>query len=687
MHILIKEKLQSSFFLILNHLFNMLRLILLFLVFSIEGSIRLLAQTGLPVPASQTDSLFREKFRPQYHLTPITGWVNDPTALVYVDGYYQFNKRLAVSKDLIHWERENIQKRFNTKDSVAEMSGSAVLDINNTSGFGINGKPPIVSIYSGLRFRDIRQFQCISYSNDGGFTWKQYDKNPVIDIGSTEFRDPQVFWHEDSKKWVMVVALAAGKKVQFYNSDNLKEWKFLSDFGPYGAAKGVWECPDIFPLAVDGNKQNIKWVLEVGVQPNGGQYFVGTFDGTKFTADKDFQVPVENKIQPGNLLFDFEEELNGWKKEGTAFLSSPYNGSLPMQGAVLNFIGKKLVNSFYNGDSTTGKLVSPGFKINAKYINFLVGGGDHPGTLAVNLVVDGKKVRTQTGPNSEAMYWANWNVAEFNGKNAVLEIVDNEKGGFGHITVDHLMLSDLPAKNEREKAFWIDYGPDFYAVRSWVNGPENDDRRIWIAWMSNWLYANDVPTNPWKGMQTFPRTVELKTFPEGIRMIQKPISEIKMLRSGNYHLENVVTNNMVYPVGFKPNKNSYEMIVELDPLNSEDVGINVAVGENQKTTINYSIATHTLSVDRTQSGQISFSKSFPGVYAAPIKLRHNNNLKLHILVDQASVEVFANNGEATITCQIFPEPGSTGIEFYSKGGNAKILQFDSWELLPFWAHK
>ena len=633
---------------------------------------------------SAKDSLFNEPFRPQYHLTPVTGWVNDPTALVYVDGYYQFNKRLAVSRDLIHWERYDRPRSFNRNDSVAEMSGSAVLDVNNTSGFGINGKPPIVSIYSGLRFRDIRQYQCISYSNDGGRTWKQYEKNPVIDIGATEFRDPQVFWHEQSKKWVMAVALAAERKVQFYNSDNLKEWKFLSDFGPYGAAKGVWECPDIFPIAVDGNKQNIKWVLELGVQPNGGQYFVGSFDGTRFTADKDFLIPFENKAPEGDVLFDFENELTNWTKEGTAFSSSPYSGSLPMQGAVLNYQGNKLVNSFYNGDSSVGKLISPPFKITKKYINFLVGGGDHKGTLAVNLIVDGKTVRTKTGPNSEALYWANWNLSEYSGKEASVEIVDNEKGGFGHITVDHIMLSDQPAINEREKAFWIDYGPDFYAVRSWVNGPANDDRRIWIAWMSNWLYANEVPTKPWKGMQTFPRTVELKTFPEGIRMVQKPIAEIEMLRTKPFHLANTKIPGKLAVAGFSPQKNSYEINVEIDLANSSDVGFNIGVGSNERTTINYNKVTQTLSVDRTKSGLTSFSKSFPGIYSAPLKLRNNKRLKLHILVDQASVEVFGNDGEATITAQIFPGAKSLGIELYSKGGTAEVIKMDAWELLPFW---
>lgn len=232
------------------------------------------------------DQPFTEKYRPQYHLTPIQGALFDPTALVYVNGQYQVNRRLATSNDLIHWKHGVVQK-INT-DSTWEMSGSVVIDENNTSGFGRNGKAPLVAVYSGLRSRDGRQFQCIAYSNDEGKTWTAYDQNPVIDIGSNEFRDPQVFWHQQTKKWVMVVAMAAEQKVRFYHSYNLKDWNYLSDFGPVGAIKGVWECPDLFALPVDGNKENEKWVLEVDVQPIGGQYFVGRFDGQKFTADEEF---------------------------------------------------------------------------------------------------------------------------------------------------------------------------------------------------------------------------------------------------------------------------------------------------------------------------------------------------------------------------------------------------------------
>lgn len=635
----------------------------------------------------EDSTLFHEKFRPQFHLTPIRGWVNDPTDLVYVKGEYQVNKRLAISTDLIHWQR-SIRSHSFRKDSVAEMSGSAVLDVNNTSGFGINGHPPLVSIWSGLRFRDMRQYQCISYSNDDGISWTKYDKNPVIDIGSTEFRDPQVFWYAPEKKWVMVVALSAERKVRYYSSLNLKDWTFLSDFGPAGADNGVWECPDFFPLPVDGNKQNMKWVLEVSVQPKGGQYFVGSFNGKRFIADPAFLNKSRKKASSqGTVLFNFEKDLAGWTIEGTAFAASPYAGYMPMQGAVLGYEGKRLINSFYHGDSSTGKIISPIFSMSKKYLNFLIGGGSYPGKLAVNLIIDNKIVRTETGSNTEVLNWASWNVAEFKGQKAKIEIVDEETRGFGHITVDQIMLSDQPAKNEIPKAFWIDYGPDFYAVRSWVNGPVNDHRRIWVAWMSNWLYAQAIPTKPWKGMHTFPRNVELKSFPEGVRLVQQPVTEIKMLRGKKYHLNKTSIAGTTSIGNFKPGKNSYELIAEFDPQKSKEFGFNVCVGNNEKTIISYNVKNETLSVDRTKSGLTSFSKSFPGIYTAPLKLNSNKKIVLHILVDQCSVEVFGNNGKATITCQIFPNDKSIGIKIYSKGGNAMLTGLDAWTMLPFWEEK
>lgn len=633
---------------------------------------------------NQSGVTFTEKYRPQYHLTTPTGALFDPTALVYLNGSYQVNRRLAITKDLVHW-KFGTRERLNT-DSTREMSGSAVVDENNTSGFGIDGNPPLVAVYSALRIKDGRQFQCIAWSNDEGKTWTQYNKNPVIDIGSNEFRDPQVFWYEPSKKWIMIVALSSMQKVRFYSSSNLKDWKFLSDFGPLGAVKGVWECPDIFPLAVDGNRKKMKWVLEVDVQPIGGQYFIGRFDGEKFTVDNDFttrlhQLKINQPEVKGNLVFDFEKDLQGWSKEGDAFSGSPASGSLPYQNAVIGFKGKKLVNSFNNRDVSTGKITSPSFVINKKYINFLIGGGDHPGKTCMNLLVGDKVVETKTGVNTEVLYWSNWNVEKYLGKQAKIEIVDEDTGGFGHILIDQVMLSDEPAKNEKEATTWIDYGPDFYAERSWVNAPGG--RRIWVAWLGSWLYATSVPTTPWKGGHTFPREVTLKTYPEGVRLVQNPVEELKKLRDKHFHFENLKINrNKVFKIP-KINDNSYELNVEFAIKDSGQIKVDLCKGLTQKTVVLYDPKTEIMKVDRTQSGESSFSVSFPRVYKAPLKIR-NNKVKFQILVDHSSIEVFGNDGEAAITCQIFANPNGTGIEIAAPTKNLDVISLDFWQLKSIW---
>jgi fructan beta-fructosidase len=628
--------------------------------------------------------LYQEKYRPQYHLTTPKGALFDPTALVYVNGYYQVNRRLAISKDLVHWKLGS-KERLNT-DSTREMSGSVVIDERNSSGFGRDGKPPLVAIYSGLRLKDGRQFQCIAWSNDEGKTWTQYNKNPVIDIGSNEFRDPQVFWYKPSGKWIMIVALSSKQKVRFYSSTNLKDWKFLSDFGPLGAVKGVWECPDIFPLAVDGNSKKIKWVLEVDVQPIGGQYFLGEFNGEEFTVDNGFttmlqQLKMNQPEVKGEVLFDFEKDLTGWIKEGDAFSGSPSDGSMAYQNAVIGFKGKKLVNSFYDRDASTGKITSPSFLINKKYLNFLIGGGDHPNETCINLLIDGKVVETKTGVNTEVLYWADWDVQKYIGKQAKIEIVDSNTGGFGHILIDQIMLSDEPAKNEKEATSWIDYGPDFYAERSWVNAPNG--RRIWVAWLGSWLYATSVPTTPWKGGHTFPREVTLKTFPEGIRLVQNPVEEIKKLRDKHVHFENIQINQKADFKISDITDNTYELEVEFAIKNSGKITIDLCKGLTQKTVLTYDPKSEVMELDRTQSGVTSFSVSFPHVYKAPLKIR-NNKVKFHILVDHSSIEVFGNDGESTITCQIFPDPEGREVSISSQNSLLKLIKMDVWQLASIW---
>src|SRR5882762_7364686 len=188
--------------------------------------------------------LYRERFRPQFHFTPATNWMNDPNGLVFYDGeyhlFYQYNPfgdkwghmswGHAISRDLIHWQ--HLPVALAEENGVMIFSGSAVVDWKNTSGFGQNGKPPLVAIYTGHYTTKPLQNQQIACSNDRGRTWTKFSGNPVLDIGEKDFRDPKVFWHEPSQRWVMVAAWPVHRKVRFYASPDLKQWTHLSDFGP-----------------------------------------------------------------------------------------------------------------------------------------------------------------------------------------------------------------------------------------------------------------------------------------------------------------------------------------------------------------------------------------------------------------------------------------------------------------------
>ena len=245
-------------------------------------------------------------YRPSMHFTPAKGWMNDPNGMFYKDGIYHLYFQHypdstvwgpmhwghATSTDLIHWKHEPIAIY---PDNIGMIfSGSAVVDENNTSGFGVNGKAPIVAIFTQHNMEGEKsgkidfQNQSIAYSNDNGYTWKMYAGNPVIhNPGIKDFRDPKVMWHEASKKWIMT--LAVKNKVSFYSSSNLKEWKHESDFGiNYGSHDGVWECPDLFSLKLNNQAY---WVLTASINPGGPnkgsatQYFIGSFDGHNFITE------------------------------------------------------------------------------------------------------------------------------------------------------------------------------------------------------------------------------------------------------------------------------------------------------------------------------------------------------------------------------------------------------------------
>lgn len=339
-----------------------------------------------------------QKFNPSYHYFPS----GDPTGLFYINGEYYNNWGSAYSRDLVHWKYTNaglinrqVMSRDISKarrDSLMRIrprlggSGTVVIDWNNTSGLGKNGQPALVSLWHNNTKPWGNQVIGLAYSNDTAKTWTRYDSFPILDINSREFRDPMVFWYEPTKKWIMAICEADVPKVKFFSSGDLKNWQFLSDFGPWGAVNGVWECTSFFPLAVDNNPANIKWVLAVSVQPLSAQYFIGDFDGKRFVLDSSFAhvLSYDRYIPRGKMLFDFERGIDNWKMGGNAFIESPSSKALLGQSAIMGMDGRFFINSFHNKAASTGKITSPQFKISKSYINFLAGA----------VIIHAKKVST-----------------------------------------------------------------------------------------------------------------------------------------------------------------------------------------------------------------------------------------------------------------------------------------------------
>lgn len=250
------------------------------------------------------DMMNKEMFRPVYHHTPVYGWMNDPNGMFYKDGvyhlYFQYNPYGSVwgnmhwghstSTDLMHWNFEGCAIVPDAWGAI--FSGSCVVDHNNTAGFG---KGAVVAFYTSAKatpWGDV-QSQSMAYSLDNGKTFTKYEGNPILTSSEKDFRDPKVFWYAPGKHWVMM--LAVGQHMEIYSSVNLKEWKKESEFGAMqGAHGGVWECPDLVEIPVEGTREK-KWVLICNLNPGGpfggsaAQYFVGSFDGKKFVNESPTQ--------------------------------------------------------------------------------------------------------------------------------------------------------------------------------------------------------------------------------------------------------------------------------------------------------------------------------------------------------------------------------------------------------------
>lgn len=467
----------------------------------------------------------REKFRPTYHFSPLYGWMNDPNGMVYKDGeyhlFYQHNPYgskwgnmhwgHAISKDLINWEH---RPDAITPDALGTIfSGSAVVDTDNTAGFGAGA---IVAIYTQ---NSDRQVQSIAYSTDNGRSFTKYENNPVLTSDARDFRDPKVFWHKETQRWIML--LAVGQEMQIFSSSNLKDWAFESSFGEgQGAHGGVWECPDLFELPVDGTNEK-KWVLLCNLNPGGPfggsatQYFVGTFNGKEF-------------------------------------------------------------------------------------------------------------------------------------------------------------VNESPSKTK-----WMDWGKDHYATVTWSDAPDN--RLIAIAWMSNWQYANDVPTSQYRSPNSVPRDLSLFTVDGETYLQSAPSPELLKLRDISQKRSFKVNGTRTIKDMIAGNEGAYEIELTIENQYADVIGFHLYNDKGEEVDMQYDMKEKKFSMDRCKSGDVGFNENFPMLTWTAIE-SGKDELKLRLFVDKSSVEAFGDGGRFVMTNQVFPSEPYTHIDFYSKGGAYKVDSFVIYKL-------
>lgn len=287
----------------------------------------------------------------QIHFMPGINWLNDPNGLTFHDGvyhlYYQYNPEgydhgnmswgHATSPDLVNWEEHPVALSYREEAEI--YSGSAVWDGDDTAGFG----PALVSFYTEHSSVRRHQVQSIAFSHDDGLTWTDYEGNPVLDRDSGDFRDPKVLRYRgpEGEYWVMAAVEAVAQLVVLYRSDNLRDWELLSEFAAPEVGEGIWECPDLFPLMVNGEQ---KWVLiiSLGMAPVvggfGTLYFIGSFDGTTFVAEGDFRRLDHGQDNYAGVSFfglpDDERTMIAWMSNWIYARELPFNEDEPRRGAM-----------------------------------------------------------------------------------------------------------------------------------------------------------------------------------------------------------------------------------------------------------------------------------------------------------------------------------------------------------------
>jgi sucrose-6-phosphate hydrolase SacC (GH32 family) len=483
-----------------------------------------------------------ETFRPALHYAARNTWLNDPNGLIFHDGvyhlYYQNNPLgnvwgnmswgHATSPDLLTWTEHPVAIACDENEDI--FSGSVVFDRENTSGFGAGSVAPLVAIYTSAfkpgSGNEGVQAQSLASSLDGGYTWTKHTDNPVLSRGSSEFRDPKVIRYDGDagSYWVMVAVEAKEFQVVLYKSENLKDWELLSTFGPANATGGVWECPDLFPLPVDGDLENLMWVLTVNLNPGGpnngsaGQYFVGHFDGTTFTS----ATTVTEGLQDPDRLDEYQ---------------------------------------------------------------------------------------------------------------------------------------------------WLDWGRDYYAAVSFSDAPDN--RRLMIAWMNNWEYANHIPTTPWRSPMSLAREVSLQSSDGNLCLVQQPAGDWAALAcQESYCLPETTIHEGTHVLAGAAGT-VQRIDVRFTPGSAEEFGLVLCGNGVKGSRVGIRPGDGKLFVDRQESGQTDFHESFPSIDTAPIRATAGS-YHLTIFVDRCSVEVFAQGGQVTMTELIFPAGSSTDLSVYAVGGTATI---------------
>lgn len=306
---------------------------------------------------------------------------------------------------------------------------------------------------------------------------------------------------------------------------------------------------------------------------------------------------------------------------------------------------------------------------------------------AVNLVIDGQRVHTATGNNSEQLDWAVWDVSAWQGKTAQLEIVDFNSGGWGHLLVDDIRFSAEPAPDAARRADWVDWGKDFYAGITFHNYPGSAP--AWLAWTNNWQYAGDIPTSPFRGAQSLVRTLGLVSTASGPALTQTPVgldslhldttpfswSSAVTLADETVHFEDEFEAGTLLDIDW-----------ELEPQGAGKSGLRLRYGANHWVEVMYDADSQELAVDRSHSGQTGFSREFSGIHGAPVTLDGQGRVSVRMILDWSMVEVFAQGGQQVITDRIFPPQGEVlRLEAFARDGQATVHSLNVRRLESVWS--